>query len=138
MSLESGYIVTLHVDRPAGRITIVMETWDGGDIDTPETKKRNPVTRRETARGGLRSRSNVVMTRECDAEMWALQNDLEDAAGIDPCIAIRQMVDSRGSTIGEPRQVTGKLKSPKYPKYDLSSEAVGMVELELSSDEVRA
>lgn len=135
MSLESGYTATLAIQRPSGRIEVVFETWDGGDVDGPDTKHRNPITRRETARGGKRTRTNVVLTREADAEMWAIRGDLEDAANIDPAIAVRQMVDARDTAIGSPKQVTGKIKSVKYPKYDLSGDAVGMVEVEVSADE---
>lgn len=139
MSLQSGYTATLVVHRPAangGDLTIVFETWSGGKLDSSESKHRNPITRTETARGGHATRGNVTLTRECDAAAWALVPSLEDSAGIDDCTAVRQMVGPRGETIGSPLTVTGKLKSPEYPDYDLNATDVGMLSVELSADEV--
>lgn len=136
MSLESGYTATLIVHRPGGDLRVVMETWEDGNVDSSEAKHRNPVTRRETARGGTRSRNNLTMTRECDPTIWALIPDLEDSAGIDRFTAIRQMVGPRNEAIGKPKTVTGIVKAVNAPDYNLGGDAVGMLEVELSTDEV--
>jgi hypothetical protein len=141
MSLESGYTATLTVHRPkasGGDLVIVFETWAGGKRDTAESKHRNPVTRLETARGGMSTRGNVTLTRECDAAAWALIPTLEASAGIDDCTAVRQMVGPRGDTIGNPFTITGKLKAPEYPDYDLNGTGIGMLSVEVSSDESAA
>lgn len=139
MSLESGYTATAVVHRPAalgGDLTIVFEKWAGGKIDSEEVKHRNPITRRQTARGGLSTRGNVTLERECDAAAWALIPALEGSAGIDGVTAIRQMVGPRGETIGKPFSVTGTLKNVEYPDYDLNGNDVGMLSIEISSDEL--
>jgi hypothetical protein len=138
MSLESGYTATLVVHAPSGDITVVMETWADGNVDSDEAKHRNPVTRRQTARGGQRTRDNLKLTRECDAEVWALKGALEDSAGVDRCTATRQMVGPRAEAIGQPYPLTGYLKMVKFPDYDLSGNNVGMLEVEISTDEARA
>lgn len=137
MSLESGYTVTLTVYRPAGQpnIVIEMETWSGGGVDTPDTKHRNPVTRKQTARGGLQTREDVTVTREADAEAWTHQSALEDSAGKDRATATRQAVGPRGEAIGSASSVTGLLKSVTYPDSDLNSDDVGMLEVVISADE---
>lgn len=135
MSLEADYTQTLVVHRPDGDLRIPMETWDGGDLDTDETKHRNPVTRKKTARGGVATRANVTMTAECDALMWSLKAKLEDSAGRDQATGVRQKLDRRGTAIGAPEEITGILKSPKYPKSNIDGGDVGMVEIEVSTDE---
>jgi len=137
MSLESGYTARLIVYRPGGRIELDFEKWTGGDLDSDETKHRSAQTRQETARGGLAKRNNVTLSRECDAAAWALIGDLEKSAGIDDCLAIRQMVGPRGEAIGRPLVIGGKLKSPKYPDFDLASTNVGMLEVEISASQRR-
>jgi hypothetical protein len=126
------------VHRPAalgGDLTIVFETWAGGKLDTEETKHRNPVARKQTARGGLPTRGNLTLTRECDAEAWALIPALEGSAGIDLVTGVRQMVDPRGNKIGKPFTVTGVLKNVEYPDYNLNGNDVGMLSIEISTDE---
>lgn len=138
MSLESGYTATLVVHRPAsagGEIRLVFETWSDGALDSEEAKHRDPITRRQTARGGLKTRSNVTLTRECDAQAWALLPALEECAGVDRCTAVRQMVGPRGEAIGTPKTLTGILKAVTAPDYDLSGSDVGMLEVEVSTDE---
>lgn len=137
MSLESGYTTTLTVYRPQGESNVVleMETWEGAGVTTPDTKHRNPVTRKLTARGGLKSREDVTTTRECDAEAWAVQTALEDSAGRDRALLARQMVGPRGEAIGSATSVEGLLKDVTYPNSDLNSEDVGMLEVVISTDE---
>lgn len=139
MSLQSGYTATAVIHRPAslgGDLAIVFETWSGGKLESEEAKHRNPITRRETARGGLASRGNVTLTRECDAAAWALIPTLESSNGIDSVTAIRQMVGPRGEVVGKPFSVTGKLKNVEYPDYDLGGNDVGMLSIEISADEL--
>ena len=135
MSIESGYTALLVVHRPEGDLSLVMETWEDGELDSDEVKHRNPVTRKQTARGGQRTRNNLKMQRECDAEVWALRAKLEDSSGRDRCTAIKQMVGPRGEAIGEPFPQPGIFKMAKFPNYDLSGDAVGMLEVEISTDE---
>lgn len=137
MSLESGYTTTLTVYRPQGQPNVVleMESWDGAAVTTPDTKHRNPVTRRLTARGGLKTREDVTAARECDAEAWAVQDALEDSAGRDRALLARQMVGPRGEAVGKATSVEGLLKDVTYPNSDLQSEDVGMLEVVVSTDE---
>lgn len=137
MSLESGYTQTITIDRPAGKpdITIVCETWAGGGLEGEESKHRNPVTRKSTARGGTATRTNVTLTRECDAEVWALKADLEDAINRDRATAVRLMVDARGTVVSTADSVSGLLKNVEWPDSNIDSNDVGMVTFEISTDE---
>lgn len=136
MSIESGYTATLDVMRRSGRLTVVFETWEGGDPTSSDTRHRNPVTRKETARAaGKRSRSNVTLTRECDAEMWALRAELDAAVDLDPSLVTKQMVDERDTVVGSPLTLPGIIRNITWPKYDLSGESVGMVSVEVGVDE---
>lgn len=137
MSLESGYTTTLTVYRPQGEANVVleMETWEGGGVTTPDTKHRNPITRKSTARGGLRSREDVTLTRECDAEAWTVQEALEDSAGRDRALAVRQQIGPRGEAIGTAKSAEGLLKDVTYPNSDINSEDVGMLEVVILADE---
>lgn len=136
MSLESGYTARLTAYAQSGTIELDFEKWSGGNLKAPDTKHRNPVTRRETARGGLPSRDNVTLTRECDASCWAVKSQLESCAGIDRGTGVRQMVGPRGDVIGSPLTVTGLILEVNYPDYDLSGDGVGMLEVVLQADEV--
>lgn len=143
MSLESGYTATLIVHRPAsagGEYRVVFETWEDGGVAPNSVKHRNPVTRAETARGGLASREDVTLTREYDD---VLQNQqileaLEDSSGRDRCTAIKQMVDGRATAIGKPYTLTGYVGEVTGPSYNLSGDAVGMLSVGVSTDEKRA
>lgn len=134
-SLESAYEARLEIPRL--NITILMETWKGGDKDSEESKKRSAATRKQTARGGMGMRSNLTLSRECDAEAWALKETLESLAGNEPVRAIRQFLSApqNGVPVGKPEVVTGILKNPKYPDYDLEGNDTGMLEVEISADE---
>jgi hypothetical protein len=138
MSLESGYTALLVVHRSDGDLRIVMETWEDGGITPSSTKHRNPVTREETARGGLRTRADLTMARECDAEAWALLPQLEDSSGRDNCTAIKQMVGARGEAIGAPYTLRGVLGDVSGPNYNLSGDEVGMLNVTVSTNENRA
>lgn len=137
MSLESGYVNTITIDRPAGQpdLTIICETWSGGGLAGEESKHRNPVTRKSTARGGVRNRNNVTLTRECDAEIWALRTAIEDSVNRDRATAVRQMVDGRGTVIANADEVTGVLLNVEWPESDINSGDTGMVTFEISADE---
>lgn len=137
MSLESGYTARLTVYTPTGTVELDFEQWAGGTVDSEDTKHRSAITRRQTARGGLKARDNVTLRRECDAAAWAVIPQLEDSSGIDRATAVRQMVGPRGEVIGKPTTVTGILKSVKYPDYNLSGNDVGLLEVEVGTDENR-
>ena len=111
------------------------EWLPGGDLDSEETKFRSGGTRKQTARGGKRTRSNVTLSIEATAVVWALRAKLEASIGIEPATAIKQMVDSRDVPVGSPIAVTGVLKSVNFPDYDLSGNEVGYLEIEVSADE---
>lgn len=134
-SLQKDYTVEVAVHHPQGRMHIKCETWEGGNVDSEETKHRDVVTRQQTARGGQRTRDNVTVTRECDAQAWSLRTRLKESVGIDRVVAIRQMIDARGTAVGKPHQVTGILKAVNYPNFDLNGTDVGMLSLEISTDE---
>lgn len=133
MSLQTNYAAGLAI--PGIPLIIGFEKWAGGDIESDETKYRSAASRKETARGGMSSRQNVTLSRECDAATWALKDALSDCAGVEPCTAVRQMLDNRGSPVGAPMTVTGIVKAIKWPDFDLSSSAVGLLEIEVSADE---
>lgn len=135
MSLESGYTAELTVHHPTGDITIVMETWEDGNIKANSAKHRDPVTRKETARGGLRSREALKLSRECDSQTYSLVPRLEDACGRDRVTAVKQMVGPRGEVIGEPTTLTGILNDVNPPAYDLAGDGVSMIEFEVDVDE---
>jgi hypothetical protein len=141
MSLESGYVVIATIHRPAafgGEYKVTFETDTGGGLDSAESKKRNPVTRVETARGGLSSRGNATLTRECDAEGWALIPALEDSCERDdPITWVRQMVTTTTVAVGNPIPRAGVCKGLEWPDYDLESDDVGMISLEVSTHQKR-
>lgn len=138
MSLESGYTAKLVVHAPGGDIPIVFEKWEGAELAPDGAKHRNAITRKETARGGLKSRGPLTLSRECDAEAWAAVPTLEDSSGIDRFTAVRQMIDARGTVIGEPFAVGGILGDIKTPDYDLAGNNVGMLQVICDCDEVAA
>jgi len=135
MSLESGYTARLTIHHPNGDIVLDMETWEDGNLSSNSTRHRNPITRRETARGGLRTRDTLKMARECDAGVWALKDRIEDSIGRDRVDAIRQMVGPRGEAIGEPKSLTGILDDAKIGSFALDGDAVDMLEVEVDVDE---
>lgn len=135
MSLESGYTAELTVHHPTGDFTIVMETWEDGNLKANSAKHRDPVTRKETARGGLRSREALKLSRECDAQTHSLVPRLEDSIGRDRCTAVKQPVGPRGEVVGEPTTLTGVLNDVNPPNFDLSGDGVSMIEVEVDVDE---
>lgn len=129
MSLEANYTARLVVDRPGGgKLTLDFEYWSGGNIN-PASAKHRGVGNEETARGGKRSRTDVTLRRECDAATWAVKDQLEDSSGRDSCTATRQMTDARGTVLGDALVVTGLVGDVNYPDFDLSGDAVGMLEV---------
>lgn len=137
MSLASGYTATLTVDRPAGQadISLIFEKWEGGELAGDGNKHRNPITRKETARGGLSSRGDLTLTTECDSAVWAVIDDLEDSVLKDKVSAVRQMVGPRSEVIGEPETRTGLIASVQRPPYDLESSDTGMLVVVIHCDE---
>lgn len=135
MSLESGYTAQLTIHHPTGDIVLEMETWEDGNLSANSAKHRDPVTRRETARGGLPSRENLKLSREADAATMAFESRIEDAIGRDRVTAVRQQVGPRGEAIGTPKTITGKLEDFTPPSFDLQGDGVSMVEFEVSTDE---
>lgn len=133
MSLESNYTARLTINRPgSGKITLDFEYWSGGNIN-PAGAKHRGVGQEETARGGKRTRSDVTLRRECDASVWALKDQLEDASGRDGCTGVKQMTDSRGSAIGDPLVVNGIVGDVNYPDFDLQADGVGLLEVTIQA-----
>lgn len=133
--LESGFTAQLTVHHPSGDIVLAMESWEDGNLSANSAKHRDPVTRRETARGGLASREALKLSREADAATMAFESRLEDSIGRDRVTAVRQMVGPRGETIGEPKTITGILDDFTPPPFDLQGDGVSMIEFEISADE---
>jgi len=136
-SLDSGYSVTFTIHRPAGDLVIEgWETWEGGVLEPASSKHRNAVTRKSTARGGLKERSSLTVSRECDAATWALKSDIDDAAGVDKYTAVRQKISLREETIGDPETVTGIVGTPTWPNYDINGgDSIGVLSIESETDE---
>lgn len=135
MSLESGYSAKITVHSPQGDFTLLMETWEDGNLAANSARHRDPVTRKETARGGTRTREALTLTRECDAATWALIPRLEDAVGRDRCTCVRQQLGPRAEAIGKPETRTGLVNGLTPPGYDLSGDSVSMIEIEIDVDE---
>lgn len=135
MSLESGYTAQITVHTPQGDVKLVMETWEDGNVSANSARHRNPITRKETARGGLRTRGALKLSRECDAQTWGLLSRIEGAVGRDRCTCVRQMVGPRGEAIGNPYTLTGIVDGVNSPSYDLSGDNVSMLEIEVDVDE---
>lgn len=135
MPLESSYTGTLVIHHPSGDITLNVETWEDGGLSVSGAKHRDPVTRKETARGGLRSRENLKLSREADAATMALYPRIEDAIGRDRVTAVRQLLGSRDEAVGEPQTITGILGPVTPPSSDLQGDGVSMIEFEVETDE---
>lgn len=135
--LESNFATTLTVHHPQGDIVLQMDVAEDGGMEVSGTKHRNAVTRRSTARGGTRERADMKLTAECTAEVWAILPRLEESAGIDRCTIVRQPVNGRGVVIAgtKPKPITGVLGNVSAPNYDINSNDVAMLELEVSTDE---
>jgi hypothetical protein len=137
MSLENRYDATLTVYRPgsAQDIHMKVEAREGGNVSAPDTKHRNVVTRDETARGGLATRSNVVVRREADADAWALRDPLEKSVGKWRATVVWHFLDRFGSVVGDAKSVSGIVTAVNWPNYDLQGDAVGLLEIEVAANE---
>lgn len=135
--MESQFAATLTVHHPQGDIVLQMETLEGGGIEVSAGEHRNPVTRKSGVRSGTKNRAAVKVTCECTAEVWNLLDRLEDSANVDRCTIVRQMVDGRGAARPNTKNkpITGILGTVTPPNFDINSNDVGMLEIEVNADE---
>jgi hypothetical protein len=131
MSREDQYAVSVRVGP---YVLGIFDSFDGGEVDSEETKHRPGGMQRQKSLGGPVSVGNVTVSRnyelERDHNMVPL---LEPLVGKADMVVTKQPLDVNGIAYGKPLTYSGKFKQLNPPNHDSNSSDAAMIELEQSS-----
>lgn len=136
MSREDQYNVTVSVTRIGQPVRDfgTFDTFDGGDVDSEETKYHPGGLADQVSLGGRRTVNNVTVGR-----LFTLDRDLQhmgwlfDGVGKADVVVTKQSIDVDGNASGAPLVYSGKLKSVTPPSHDSESSDAARWEMEISS-----
>jgi hypothetical protein len=139
MSREDQYNVTASVAyKINGRLQTkdlgTFDTFDGGEIDSEETKFHPGGLGQQISLGGRRNVGNVTIGR-----LYDLSRDhpnmgwLAGGVGKAEVVVTKTSLDVDGNAFGRPLVYRGKLKQLTPPSHDSESSDAALYELEISS-----
>jgi len=136
MAGEVDYIATYTIHTPEGDIRLECQSMEGGHPEAQGGASRNPVTGKQRRRGGLPEMSNLTVTVEIDAIIWALKTRIMAAVDVDRFTAVKQHVDARRAPIGDPWVRTGYHGTSDYGSFDINGgDNTSMLEIESGVDQ---
>ncbi len=132
MSREDQYNITVSVDRTSYG---VFDKFNGGEIDSEETKYKGGGMAPQTALGGSPQTSNVTVSRNYQQGRDDLMvQALRSRVGRARAIVSKQSLDTDGFAFGRPMVYTGILKQISPPDADSESDDAATIELEISTN----
>jgi hypothetical protein len=139
MSREDQYNVTVSVAYKVGGVLQTkdlgtFDTFDGGEIDSEETKFHPGGLGQPVSLGGRRTVNNVTVGR-----LYDLSRDhpnagwLAGGVGKADVVVVKTSIDVDGNAFGRALVYRGKLKQLTLPSHDSESSDAAIYELEISS-----
>ena len=138
MSREDQFNVTVTVKR-GGTVKDLgtFDTFDGGEIDSEETKYWPGGLANQLSLGGRRSVSNLTVGRLYDlARDHPNMGWLAGGVGKADVIVTKTSIDIDGNAFGRPLIYEGKMKQLTPPNHDSESNDAAVYEIEVSSASV--
>lgn len=127
---EQNYLVTVVVD---GQALGVFDTFSGGDPAAQSVKHRPGGMGPEKSYATLPSYTDVTVGRVLEpARDWELIRQLTQKAGRVDASATVQPLDADGNIWGNPKTYNGTFLGIKDGKVDSTSDAIKMLEVDLS------
>ena len=134
MSRVNQHLITVTVD---GEDFGVWDTWEGGNIDSEETKYRPGGMAPQKSLGGEAALENVTVTRlyELERDHDLMRRALRKVANGQPLAsASRQPLDVDKNPFGAPLIYNGVLKAVQTPNLDSNDDGEAMWGLEISTE----
>lgn len=139
MSRTDQYNVTASVTykvngSPQTKDLGTFDTFDGGEIDSEETKFNPGGMGQTKSLGGRRSVGNVTISRNYEyGRDHLLVGWLAGGVGKADFVITKTFLDVDGNAYDRPITYRGKLKTVTPPSHDSESSDAAMIELEMSS-----
>lgn len=135
MSRQDQFNVTVSVKRGnETRDLGTFDSFDGGEVDSEETKYYPGGMAPQISLGGRRSVGNVTVGRLYDlARDHPLMGWLIAGVGKADVTVTKDSLTVDEESVGDPLVYTGKLKAVTPPGHDSESSDAGTWELEVSS-----
>jgi hypothetical protein len=134
---QDQYDVTVSLKLPDNSVLALgtFDTFEGGEVDSDETKYKPGGMAPHVSLGGSKTVGNVTVSR-----LYSLTRDhlqvarLVAAVGTAEVTVTKQPLDVDGNAFGLGALVyTGKLKTVTFPEVDSESSDAAMIELEVST-----
>lgn len=131
MSRTDQYAVTLSVN---GVDLGIWDKFQGGEVDSEETKYKPGNMQPELSLGGTKTVTNITLQVLYDGDRFtpAICGFLDAMVGRGWCVVGRQLLDLDGAPKGVPRVYQGRLRRWALPEVDSEGNAAGLIELEIS------
>lgn len=138
MSRQDQYAVSItvryNVNGSVQTRSFIMDGFEGGEVDSEDTKFYPGGLGEQISLGGRRTVGNVTVSK-----LYDIVSDhpnmgwLMGGVGKADCTVIKTLVNVDGASVGNPLTYTGKLKRVEPPAFDSESTDAGMWEVEVSS-----
>lgn len=138
MSRQDQYSVTLTLTLNNETLSLgIWDKFDGGEVDSEETRYRPGAMGAEISLGGFVTVGNVTLSKLFDqaADLPRLGKMLL-WVGRAQATAIKQPLSVTGVPVGKALKYQGTLKRVSPPAADSESSAPGLIEVELTSPQV--
>lgn len=130
MSTQNQYAVFAAID--GGPISI-WDGFEGGGVDSEETRYKPGAMQPEISLGGTRTVENITLTRLYDLDRDHLVvKQWMAKCGRATVIIAKQPLDADGNVKGSSLVYTGKLKMVKPPDHDSNSSEAATIQIEVT------
>lgn len=127
---EQNFLLTIVVD---GQVLGTFDSYSGGDPAAKSVKHRPGGMGPEKSYATLPSYSDITASRVLEPQRdWELIRQLTQKAGRVDASMTEQPLDADGNVWGNPKTFAGTFLGLKPGKADSTSDAVRMVELDMS------
>lgn len=134
MSREDQFNVTVSVTRGnETRDLGTFDSFDGGEVDSEETKYSPGGLQAQISLGGRRQVGNVTVGRLYTLADHRIMGWLLGGVGKADVVVVKTPIDVDGNSYGNALVYNGKLKAVTPPDHDSESSDAAVWEMEISS-----